>query len=125
MQGDGRDEINRRGRLSHTKRLTLSGSAVVVFCLVFPVYAPEASDNAGVPARETKQQSATSAARKQTLNTLLITAGNLRRANDTRKAVQTLNEAGHLQLDLNLAKEALVTFQQSQSLLDQGTDPFI
>ena len=125
MQGDGRDERNRRGRLSHPQRITLSGSAVVVFCLVFPVYAPEASDNTGVPARETKQQPATAAARKQTLNTLLITAGKLRRANDTAKAVQTLNEAGHLQLDLNLSKEALVTFQQSQSLLDQGTDPVI
>lgn len=101
------------------------GSAVTVFCLVLPVYAPKASDNGGVPAGETKQQSATVAARKQKLNALLSTAGKLRRANDTRKAVEALNEAGHLQLDLYLANDALVTFQQSQALLDQGADPVI
>lgn len=124
MQDEGRIERNRRSRLSVQKRITLIGSTVVVFCLVFPVYAPEASDNAGVAARETKQQSVTVAARKQTLNTLLSTAGNLRRSNDVQKAVQALNEAGHLQLDLNLGDEALATFQQSRMLLRQGTDPF-
>src|ERR1041385_8423084 len=123
MQDDGRRERNRRYRLSHPKRLTLTGSTVLVFCLVFPVHGPEASNNAGAPARETKQQSATIAARKQTLNTLLSTAGQLRRANDTLKAVQTLNKAGQLQLRLSLTKEALVTFQQSWALLDQGADP--
>src|SRR5690242_3149717 len=119
MPDKGRRE---RNRLSIQKR-NLIGSAVIVFCLVFPVYVPEASNSAGVPARETKQQSATIAARKQTLNALLSTAGKLRRANDTIKAVQTLNEAGHLQLDLNLTKDALATFQQSKALLDQDADP--
>lgn len=119
MQDKGRE----RDRLSVQKKRSLIGSAVIVFGLVFPVYVPEASNSAGVPARETKQQSATIAARKQTLNTLLSTAGQLRRANDIKKTVQTLNEAGHLQLDLNLPKEALATFQQSQALLDQDTDP--
>ena len=89
----------------------------VVFGLTFPVYAPEASDNASVPARETKQKS------EQTLTKLLVAAGKLRRANETKKAIQTLNEAGHLQLDLFLKQEALSTFQQSHDLLDQGTDP--
>jgi len=87
------------------------------------VYAPEASDNASVPARETKQKSATVAARKQTLSRLLVAAGQLRRANDTKKAIQTLNEAGHLQLDLFLKQDALSTFQQSYELSEQGTDP--
>jgi CHAT domain-containing protein len=122
MQDQGRRKRNRRRRLSHRKRITLIGNVVVVFCLVFPAYAPEASDKGGLPARPAKQQPATLAARKETLNTLLSTAGKLRRANDTQKAVQTLNEAGHLQLDLNLNKEALTTFQQSHALLDQGTD---
>src|SRR4051794_23984955 len=112
-----------RRRLSPPKRITLIGCAVVVFCLVFPVHAPEASDNAPVPAHATKQPSATVAAKKQTLNTLLSTAGQFRRAHDTSKAVQTLNEAGRLQLDLNLSKEALLTFQQSRVLLDQDTNP--
>jgi len=96
---------------------------IVVLCLVFPVYAPEASDNASEPARETKQTSDTVAARKQTLSTLLVAAGKLRRANDTKKSIQTLNEAGHLQLDLFLKTEALSTFQQSNELLEQGSDP--
>ena len=96
---------------------------IVVFCLAFPVYAPDASDNAGVPARETKQKSATVAARKQTLSNLLVAAGKLRRSYDTKKTIQTLNEAGHLQLDLFLKKEALSTFQQSRDLLEQVSDP--
>jgi len=87
------------------------------------VYAPEASDNASLPARESKQKSATIAARKQTLSSLLSAAGELRRANDTQKAIQTLNEAGHLQLDLSQPNDALATFQQSQGLLDQNIDP--
>ena len=75
-----------------------------------------------MPARETKQKSATVAARKQTLSTLLVAAGKLQRANDTIKAIQTLNEAGHLQLDLFLQTDALSTFQQSYELLEQGMD---
>lgn len=91
--------------------------------LTFPVYAPEAADNASVPARETKQKSATVAAREQKLSTLLVAAGKLRRAHDTRKTIQTLNEAGHLQLKLFLKQEALSTFQQGRDLLDQSIDP--
>src|SRR5215213_1490560 len=94
----------------------------VLVCLMFPVYAPEASDNTGLPARETKQKSAIVAARKEKLSTLLVAASQLRRANDTTKTVQTLNEAGHLQLALFLKKEALSTFQQSYELSEQGAD---
>ncbi len=118
MRKDQRRKRNKRRRLSFYILLPS-----VVIGLTLPVYAPEASDNASVPARETKQKSATVAARKQTLSTLLVAAGKLRRANDTQKAVQTLNEAGHLQLDLFLTDEALSTFQQSEALLEQGTDP--
>jgi CHAT domain-containing protein/tetratricopeptide (TPR) repeat protein len=111
-----------RSKKIRTRRLVYLSLPTVLFCLVFPVYAPEASDNPNAPARET-EQSATFAARKQTLSTLLSAAGKLRRANDTQNTVRTLNEAGQLQLDLSLSKDALVTFLQSHALLDQGIDP--
>lgn len=107
------------------RRLVYLSLPIALSCLVFPVYAPEASDNASLPVRETKQKSPTIAAQKQTLSTLLSAAGKLRQANDTQKAVRTLNEAGHLQLDLSLSKDALATFQQSKALLDQNIDPVI
>jgi CHAT domain-containing protein len=94
-----------------------------VLGLVFPVYAPEASDNASVPARETKQKSAIVAERQQTLSSLLVAAGMLRQTNDTKRTIETLNEAGLLQLKLFLKQEALSTFQQSQALSEQVTDP--
>src|SRR6185503_17142423 len=103
----------RKGEGVHKRRRRLSLYILlpsVVIGLTFPVYAPEASDNASVPARETKQKSATVAAREQTLSTLLVAAGKLRRAHDTKKAIQTLNEAGHLQLNLFLKQEALSSF---------------
>jgi CHAT domain-containing protein/tetratricopeptide (TPR) repeat protein len=117
MRKEKRRKRNRRRRLSVYLQLP-----IVVLCLVFPVYAPEASDNASGPASETKQKSDTVAVRKQKLSTLLDAAGQLQQANGTIKAVQTLNEAGHLQLDLFLKDDALLTFQQSQALLDQGAD---
>ena len=117
MGKDERNKLNRRRWLSLYILLPS-----VLIGLTFPVYAPEASDDASEPAREIKQKSATVAARKQTLSTLLVAAGKLRRANDTIKAIQTLNEAGHLQLDLFLQTDALSTFQQSYELLEQGTD---
>ena len=117
-----KDKRSKRNRFRWRRLSLYLQLPIVLFCLVFPAYAPEAADNASVPARDTKQTSATVAARKQTLSTLLVAAGKLRRAKDTQKAVQTLNEAGHLQLDLFLKKEALSTFQQSHDLLDQGTD---
>ena len=84
---------------------------------MFPVYAPEASDNAGLPAGETKQQSVTSAAWKETLSGLL---SKFRQANNTQEAVRTLNEAGRLQLVWSSTQDALATFQQSYELLDQN-----
>ena len=116
----------RRGEGVHKRRRRLSLYILlpsVVIGLTFPVFAPEASDNASVPARETKQKSATVAAREQTLSTLLVAAGKLRRSHDTKKAIHTLNEAGHLELSLFLKQEAQSTFQQSRELLDQSIDP--
>ena len=116
----------RKGEGAHKRRRRLSLYILlpsVVIGLTFPVYAPEASDNASVPARETKQKSATVVAREQTLSTLLVAAGKLRRAHDIKKAIPALNEAGHLQLNLFLKQEAQSTFQQSLDLLDQSIDP--
>jgi CHAT domain-containing protein len=121
MRKDRRRIIRVRTR---NRRLGYFSLPIALFCLVFPVYAPEASDNASLPARETKQKSATIAARKQTLSSLLSAAGELRRANERQKAVKTLNEAGHIQLDLSQPNEALATFQQSRALLEQDIDPF-
>src|SRR5215813_13388519 len=115
--------MRRDKKRSGNSRLVNLSLPIILFCLVFPVYAPQAADNASLPARETKQKSATIAAKKETLSTLLSAAGRLRQANDAKKAIQTLNEAGHLQLDLSLTKEALATFQQSQALLSQDGDP--
>ncbi len=117
----GKDERRIRNRRRWLSLYILLPS--VLIGLAFPVYAPEASDNTSVPARETKQKSATVAAREQTLSALLVAAGKLRHANDTRKAIQTLNDAGRLQLGLFLKQEALGTFQQSHDLLEQSTDP--
>ena len=86
---------------------------------MFPVYAPEASDNASLPARETKQKSPIIAAWKETLSALL---SKFRQANNSQEAVRTLNEAGRLQLVWSSTKDAFDTFQQSYDLLDQNVD---
>ena len=86
---------------------------------MFPVYAPEASDNASLPARETKQKSLIIAAWKETLSALL---SKFRQANNSQEAVRTLNEAGRLQLVWSSTKDAFDTFQQSYDLLDQNVD---
>jgi CHAT domain-containing protein len=119
-----RKDERRKQTRNRPRRLSLYFQLpIVAVCLVFPVYAPEASDNASEPASDTKQKSAIVAARKETLSTLLVAAGKLRRANDIKKAVQTLNEAGHLQLDLFLTNDALSTFRQSYELSEQVADP--
>lgn len=100
--------------------------AIVILCFVLSVSAPTGSGNAGAPVRESArtsvEQATTLTAKKETLRQLLTTAGKLRRANDARQAVLTLNEAGRLQLDLNLKPEALRTFKESQALLDHHAD---
>lgn len=94
---------------------------IAVFCLVVPVYAPGAPDKTQAPAQD--QKSTTVAARRETLAALLNSAGKFRQTKETLKAVLALNEAGHLQMDLDQSKEALATFQQSYALVNQATDP--
>ena len=92
--------------------------SIVILCLLFPVSVPTGSGNARAPVSESARESTTLADKKETLRQLLTSAAKLRRANDARKAVLTLNEAGRLQLDLNLKPEALLTFKESQAMLD-------
>lgn len=94
-----------------------------VFCLAFLVYAPEAQDRSAGPAEEQTENLTTLAARKQALDALLKSARELRQANELLKAARALNKAGHLQLQLYVPDEALLTFEENLKLADQINDP--
>ena len=94
------------------------GLFVFLVCLAFPVYAPEAQDTAG-GSQDSIDDLTTVAARQEALAVRLRSARELREANDLSKAAQVLNEAGRLQLKLNLPQESLATFQESLALTDQ------
>lgn len=93
-----------------------------VLCLAFPAYAPEAQDTAG-ESQDAIDNLTTVAARQEALAERLKSAREFQQANDLTKAAQLLNEAGRLQLKLNLPKEALATFQESLKLTDQIHNP--
>src|SRR5688500_9491250 len=95
---------------------------IFVFCLAFPVQAPEAQDqNAG--SEDSDENLTTLAARQQALASHLKSAQEFRAANELLKAAQFLNRAGHLQLKLYVPDEALLTFQQNLELTHQINDP--
>ena len=89
-----------------------------LFCLALPVNAPEAQDTTG-GSQDSIDDLTTVAARQEALATRLQTAHELIEAGNLARAAQVLNEAGRLQLKLNLPQEALATFQQSLNLADQ------
>ncbi len=91
---------------------------VLLVCLAFPVYAPEAQDTAG-GSQDPIDDLTTVTARQEALAVRFRSARELREANDLLKAAQVLNEAGRLQLKLNLPQESLATFQESLALTDQ------
>src|SRR5688572_11446006 len=91
---------------------------VLLVCLAFPVYAPEAQDTAG-GSKDPIDDLTTVTARQEALAVRLRSVRELREANDLLKAAQVLNEAGRLQLKLNLPQESLATFQESLALTDQ------
>src|SRR5215212_1716359 len=93
---------------------------IPVFCLAFSVYAPEAPDK---QADEPAEELTTIAAMQQALAALLNSAHELQQANELLKAAQLLNQAGHLQLQLSLPKDALLTFEQNLTLAEQINDP--
>ena len=65
----------------------------------------------------------TVAARKEALDEYLKSARELREANELIKAAHALNQAGRLQLKLNLPNDALGTFKDSLTLTDQVSHP--
>ena len=94
-----------------------------VLCLAFPAHAPEPQDKTVSESQDAPENLTTVAARQQALAVHLKSAREQIEANDLLKAVQSLNQAGRLQLKLNLPDEALVTFQESLSLTDRIDDP--
>jgi CHAT domain-containing protein/tetratricopeptide (TPR) repeat protein len=101
------------------------GLLICVFCLVFPVYAPEAQDSPGGVLEEPIENLTTVAARQEALAAHLKSAGELRGAGELVKAARALNKAGHLQLALSRPDDALATFQESRQLTDQSGDAVI
>ena len=93
-----------------------------VLCLAFPTYAPETQDTAG-ESQDAIENLTTVAARQEALAARLKSALEFQQANDLVKAAQLLNEAGRLQLKLNLPEEALATFKESLTLTDQVHNP--
>ena len=93
-----------------------------VLCLAFPTYAPETQDTAA-ESQDAIEKLITVPARQEALAERLKYARELLEANDLLKAAQVLNEAGRLQLRLNLPDDALATFQQSLTLTDQVNNP--
>src|SRR5215207_9571695 len=94
-----------------------------VLCLALPAYAPDAQDKATGESQDSTENLTTVAAREQALAARLKSARELRQANDLLKAVQSLNQAGRLQLKLNQPDEALATFKESLTLTNQLRHP--
>ena len=94
-----------------------------VLCLAFPAHAPEAQDTTASESQDAIENLTTVAARQQALAEYLNSAREQREANELLKAAQSLNQAGRLQLKLNLPDDALATFQESLTLADQIGNP--
>lgn len=93
---------------------------VLVFLLVFLVTPPSASraQEEDVLARENDDRAATIAQRQQAL-TLLLAAAQHARYVEPVKAAAFLNRAARLQIRLHVSEEALKTYQEAFSLLEQ------
>ena len=96
---------------------------ISVFCLALTVYAPQAQDTDAGDSQESNDNLTTLAARQQALAELLKSARKLREAKELLKASQLLNRAAHLQLQLYVPEEALLTFKENLKLADQINDP--
>ena len=91
---------------------------LAVLCLAFPAHAPEPQDKTVSEAQDAPEN-LTIAASQHALAARLKSAREQIQANDLLKAIQSLNQAGRLQLKLNLPDEALTTFQESLTLADR------
>jgi CHAT domain-containing protein len=93
-----------------------------VLCLALPAHAPEPQDKTAGDSQDATENLTSVAARQEALAAHLKSARELRQANDPLKAAQSLNQAGRLQLKLNLPDEALATFQESLALAEQSAN---
>ncbi|HEX5736346.1 MAG TPA: CHAT domain-containing tetratricopeptide repeat protein [Blastocatellia bacterium] len=97
---------------------------LLMLYLLLPVAAPQAQDD-DVLTRENDRSATTREARERSLTILLAAASQSREAGEASKAARFLNRAGHLQLLLNVSQDAIATYQQALTILDQTPDPRI
>lgn len=97
---------------------------LLALCLLLPVPAPQAEDE-DVLSRENDERVTTRGERERSLMTLLAAARQARDAGDQLKAARFLNRAGRLQLMLNRSQDAIATYQEALSILNQTPDPMI
>jgi CHAT domain-containing protein/Tfp pilus assembly protein PilF len=97
---------------------------LLVLCFALPLSAPRAQDeDADALAREAVEGATTVEERRRVLAALLAAAARRREAGDGPGAARALNAAGGLQMRLNLAQDALATYQQALALLRRAPDP--
>lgn len=92
--------------------------------LLLPASAPHAQHE-DVLTRESDESATTREERERSLMTLLTAARQWRDAGEALKAARFLNRAGRLQLLLNLSQDAIATYQQALTILNQTLDPMI
>ena len=97
---------------------------LLTLCLLLPVPAPRAQDE-DVLTRENDERVTTRGERERSLTILLAAARQARDAGEALKAARFLNRAGRLQRALNQSQDAIATYQQALTILNQTPDPII
>jgi len=97
---------------------------LLVFYLLWPATVPRAQDE-NVLTREGDESATTTEARQQALAALLTAARQLRGTGDALKAARFLHRAARLQVELNLLQDAIASYQDALTILDQTPDPTI
>ncbi len=96
--------------------------AFTLVCAVFP-QTPQHAQNDDVLTRESDERAGTKEERRRALTTLLAAASQLRDnadRSDWLQAAGFLNRAGRLQIRLNLSQDALATYKEALTLLQQA-----
>jgi CHAT domain-containing protein/Tfp pilus assembly protein PilF len=95
---------------------------VLSFALLAP--APRTQGEApALPPPESDDQATSVEARQHALSTLLAAAQQLRADGETLAAARALNRAARFQVLLNQPQDALATYQEARTLLQQTPDP--
>ncbi len=97
---------------------------LLMLYLLLPSFAPQAQDE-DVLTREGDESATTREERERSLTTLLTAARQSRDAGEMLKAARFLNRAGRLQHLLNLSQDAIATYQEALTILNQTPDPMI